>query len=154
IAQALYEDGHITYMRTDSVEMSSEAHSAIKEVIMKTYGEKYYRHMQYKTKSTSSQEAHEAIRPVHPEITHIDNASHQKLYKLIWKRTIASQMSPALIDVTEIIITISETPDYIFKSQSERIIFDGFMKVYVESSDDPEREMPKDGPLPEMGSEL
>ena len=145
-AQKLYEAGHITYMRTDSVEISEDGHAEIKQVINKEYGKKYYQRNNYKSKVANSQEAHEAIRPTHPDLMdlEIEDEYQAKLYKLIWQRTIASQMKPAKIDVTTVQITISKyidekiIPYYYFQSQIEKVIFKGFMKVYVESTDDEE----------------
>lgn len=149
-AQKLYEGGYITYMRTDSVEISAEGHAEIKKTIEELYGKEYYHHTQYKTKSASAQEAHEAIRPVHSELATLDNEKEVtdptqiKLYKLIWQRTIASQMKQAKINITTIQIIISKYladrihPYYYFQTQLEKVIFPGFMKVYVESVDDPE----------------
>lgn len=169
VAQKLYEGGYITYMRTDSVQLSKESHKEIKEVIVEDFGEEYYQYKQYQTKSESAQEAHEAIRPVHPEVHHldgeVDDEFQKKLYKLIWQRTIASQMKPAKINVTTIQITISKfvkeeiEPFYYFVSQIERVVFAGFMKVYVESVDDEEEngtvknytgKLPKEGDIVKM----
>lgn len=164
-AQALYEGGFITYMRTDSVEISAEGHKEIKKVIESTYGEEYYQRNTYKNKSSTSQEAHEAIRPVHPELIAIEEKIKDpyqiKLYKLIWKRTIASQMKPAKINVTTIQIIISKyleeklKPFYYFQTHVEHVIFPGFTKVYVESEDDPDDDptLNKDykGDLPKVG---
>jgi DNA topoisomerase I len=148
-AQKLYEGGFITYMRTDSVEISEEGHKEIKQVIEKEYGTDFYQYKKYLNKSAGAQEAHECIRPVHPEVLNLDEEGgidqyQIKLYKLIWRRTIASQMKPAKINVTTIQITISKyiegelEPFYYFQSQLEQVIFPGFMSVYVESVDDPE----------------
>lgn len=146
IAQKLYEGGYITYMRTDSVEISKEGHEEIKKVIEKEYGKEYYQKNVYKNKAVNAQNAHEAIRPTHPDVLSLENEMDDnqqiKLYKLIWQRTIASQMKPAQIKITNIQISISkyleEKSDlfYYFLSQIENIIFPGFMKVYIESVDD------------------
>ena len=183
IAQKLYEAGYITYMRTDSVEISAEAHEEIKDVIIKEFGKKYYQKNVYKNKSANAQEAHEAIRPVHADLQSLDTelgesaeeVNQIKLYRLIWQRTIASQMKPADINVTTIQITISKyldkkinsisklnsisKPYYYFTSQLEKIIFLGFMKVYVESVDDTnddENDTVKDfdGKIPKVGDVL
>lgn len=143
-AQKLYESGYITYMRTDSVEISKEGHENIKKVIIEQFGEENYRFKNYKNKSSNSQEAHEAIRPTYPDLLDISNEVEDeiqiKLYKLIWQRTIASQMSPAKIHIITIQIEISKyvkkIPDYYFQSQIEKIIFPGFMQVYIESKDE------------------
>ena len=136
VAQRLYEAGHITYMRTDSVNLSSMAIAAAKEVIVAEYGEKYHQPRQYKTKTKGAQEAHEAIRPTYPNRAKISGTSaEQKLYDLIWKRTIASQMSDAQIEKTTINIDISGS-QHKFVASGEVIVFDGFLKVYLESSDE------------------
>ncbi len=145
-AQKLYEGGFITYIRTDSVEISEEGHKHIKKIIEQEYGKEYYQKNIYKNKSASSQDAHEAIRPTHPDLINLENevqdAYQIKLYRLIWQRTIASQMKPAKIKVMTIQITISKyleekiNPYYYFQSQIETIIFPGFMRVYIESVDD------------------
>lgn len=164
-AQKLYEGGFITYMRTDSVEISEEGHASIKEVIVAEYGAKYYQKNVYKNKSANSQEAHEAIRPTHPEnrtLDGIDDEWQQKLYKLISDRTLASQMKPAEIATTTIQITISKfdkesNPFYYFQSQIEKIIFQGFMKIYVESEDDAVTDnvlRGYKGPVPKVGDIL
>jgi len=149
IAQKLYEDGWITYMRTDSVMISEDAHAEIKEVIEKDFGKKYYKRTDYKNKNSSAQLAHECVRPVHPNIPDIETEGnndplHIKLYKLIWKRTIASQMQPAKLAITTIQIDISKYVEdvpkifYYVQSQIDKVVFKGFMKVYVESTDDEE----------------
>lgn len=136
LAQNLYEAGHITYMRTDSVNLSKLAIDTAKQVITSKYGSKYSKVRHYATKSKGAQEAHEAIRP-----TYIANetinvpAQEKKLYDLIWKRTIASQMSDALILKTQISI-VSPNVKYPFMATANRIAFDGFLKVYIESRDD------------------
>lgn len=145
-AQKLYEGGFITYMRTDSVEISDEAHKDIKKVILEMYGKDFYQKNIYKNKNSSAQEAHEAIRPTHADLCDIskelDDEYQIKLYKLIWKRTIASQMKSAQIKITTVQISISKyidekiNPFYFFQSQVDTIVFYGFMKVYVESTDD------------------
>ncbi len=136
IAQKLYEAGHITYMRTDSVNLSSTAIAAARDVIVAEYGEKYHQPRQYKTKTKGAQEAHEAIRPTYLDRVKISGTStEQKLYDLIRKRTIASQMSDAQIEKTTINIDISGS-HYKFVASGEVIVFDGFLKVYLESSDD------------------
>lgn len=146
-AQKLYEGGYITYMRTDSVEISPEGHHEIKKVIEKEYGPEYYQKNVYKSKVANAQEAHEAIRPTHPDLISLEgkvNDQYQiKLYKLIWQRTIASQMKPAKINVIIVQISISKflkekiKPFYYFQSQIEKVIFPGFMIIYTESFDDP-----------------
>ncbi|HEX3008441.1 MAG TPA: type I DNA topoisomerase, partial [Bacteroidales bacterium] len=140
IAQKLYESGQITYMRTDSVNLSETAITMAKNTIVKEFGEKYSNPRQYKTKSKGAQEAHEAIRPTYMEHNSIDGSSQEKrLYELIWKRTIASQMSDAAMEKTTAIIDISTTKEK-FEAVGEVIKFDGFLKVYLESTDDENEE--------------
>jgi DNA topoisomerase-1 len=133
IAQYLYENGYITYMRTDSVHLSDEAIDKARTYIVEKYGTRYARPKQYKTKSKSAQEAHEAIRPtdIYRESPSLDRDA-ARLYKLIWQRTVASQMAPAEIDHTNISIKVSETP-YHFKAKGEVLTFDGFLKIYQPS---------------------
>ncbi|MFN3939015.1 MAG: type I DNA topoisomerase [Chitinophagales bacterium] len=140
IAQKLYEEGYITYMRTDSVNLSETAIDAAKAEITKQYGEKYVQVRRYKTKSSGAQEAHEAIRPTYMDAQDIDAGNDEKrLYKLIWRRTIASQMSDAELEKTVVTIDISTRPEQ-FLAKGEVILFDGFLKVYTESTDE-ENEM-------------
>lgn len=145
IAQKLYEAGHITYMRTDSVNLSDTAIDAAKKTICEEFGEKYHNPRQFKTKSKGAQEAHEAIRPTYIDKQKITGGStaEQRLYELIWKRTIASQMSDAQLEKTTVTINIS-TSKYNFIASGEVILFDGFLKVYLESSDDDSEETGKD----------
>ncbi len=136
LAQRLYEAGHITYMRTDSVNLSSMALAKAKEAIEGNFGEKYYKYRTYTTKSKGAQEAHEAIRPTEFSRTVAgDDAAQQKLYQLIWKRTVATQMSDAQLEGTTIKTAISNDKRQ-FVSKGEVIIFDGFLKLYIESTDD------------------
>ena len=140
MAQRLYENGLITYMRTDSVNLSSLCIGACKEEIKKLWGEEYSKVRQYHTNSKGAQEAHEAIRPTYMNATTIDgNVQEKRLYDLIWKRTAASQMADAEIEKTIININIV-TPDGIlddqFQATGQIITFDGFLKVYNESTDD------------------
>jgi DNA topoisomerase-1 len=140
IAQKLYEEGKITYMRTDSVNLSNLALATAKKEIIRSLGDKYLKTRQYKTKSKGAQEAHEAIRPTYIENETITGSIQEKnLYELIWKRTIASQMADAEIEKTSASISISTTPE-IFVATGEVIIFDGFLRVYLESTDDEKRE--------------
>ncbi|MCF7834837.1 type I DNA topoisomerase [Candidatus Gracilibacteria bacterium] len=140
VAQKLYEAGHITYMRTDSVNISQSAMQAAQNEIKKIYGDKYSSPTNYKTKTKGSQEAHECIRPSHMENPHAgSDSSEKKLYDLIWKRTIASQMSPAIVEKTKATIDISGNKNK-FIATGEVIKFDGFLKVYFESRDDDEEE--------------
>lgn len=136
VAQRLYEAGKITYMRTDSVNLGETAIRAAEEEIIKAYGEKYYKKRQFKTKAAGAQEAHEAIRPTYfsAHSTDGDNAE-KRLYELIWKRAIASQMSEAQFEKTTVKIDIS-TREEVMTASGEVLKFDGFLKVYFESVDD------------------
>lgn len=136
IAQKLYESGRITYMRTDSVNLSTLCTNASKDEIIKVYGSEYSQPRAYHTHSKGAQEAHEAIRPTYMNEISIDGTSQEKrLYELIWKRTIASQMADAQIEKTTINIHIDNTEEK-FVANGEVITFDGFIKVYRESTDD------------------
>ena len=136
VAQHLYENGRITYMRTDSVNLSALCINASKEEIKKLYGEEYCKSRQYRTNSKGAQEAHEAIRPTYMEQTEIEGtAQEKKLYDLIWKRTAASQMADAEIEKTTVNISVSGINEQ-FVAQGEVVKFDGFIKVYRESYDD------------------
>ena len=138
VAQHLYENGRITYMRTDSVNLSGLCINASKEEIKNLYGEEYSKPRQYRTNAKGAQEAHEAIRPTYMNQTEIEGTiQEKKLYDLIWKRTIASQMADAEIEKTTVNITVSGT-DELFIAQGEVVKFDGFIKVYRESLDDEE----------------
>lgn len=138
IAQHLYENGRITYMRTDSVNLSQLALGTSKEEITKLWGEKYCKTRNYHTHSKGAQEAHEAIRPTYMSAQEIEGTAQEKrLYELIWKRTIASQMADAQIDKTTVNIHIDGV-DAQFVATGEVITFDGFLKVYRESTDDEE----------------
>ena len=140
VAQHLYESGRITYMRTDSVNLSKLCLSASKQEIVNLYGEEYSKTRQYHTSSKGAQEAHEAIRPTYMDKTEIEGTAQEKrLYELIWKRTIASQMADAEIEKTTVNINISTTSDQ-FVAQGEVVKFDGFIKVYRESVDDEEQQ--------------
>jgi DNA topoisomerase-1 len=148
VAQRLYESGHITYMRTDSVNLSELALGQAKSEITRLYGEKYVFTRQYKTKSKSAQEAHEAIRPTYMENQSINgDRNDQRLYDLIWKRTVASQMADAELEKTTATIAISTTAER-FVAQGEVLKFDGFLKVYMESTDDDGNEETQEGMLP------
>ena len=134
VAQKLYEAGFITYMRTDSVSLSKDALAALEQEISTRYGAKYHKSRQFKNKNESAQEAHEAIRPSYMNQTEIDGErDQQRLYDLIWKRTIASQMSDAEIERT-IIDIVNDRNEEILQAKAEMIVFDGFLKVYLESS--------------------
>jgi DNA topoisomerase I len=135
VAQKLYEAGRITYMRTDSTNLSRLALVKAKEMIVSEYGEKYSKTRQFKTKSKGAQEAHEAIRPAYLDNpTTSGTANEKRLYELIWKRTVASQMSDAEIEKTTIGINMSNS-SVTFQATGEVVKFDGFLKVYAESSD-------------------
>ena len=136
IAQRLYESGFITYMRTDSFNLSDLALGTAKEAILESYGEKYYKFRQYHTKSKGAQEAHEAIRPTYIAKAEIDGtAQERKLYDLIRKRTIACQMADAELERTTISVDINGLKEK-FVATGEVVIFDGFLQVYHESTDD------------------
>ena len=148
LAQRLYESGLITYMRTDSVNLSPEALSAAKQEIVKSYGEAYSKTRQYTSHSKGAQEAHEAIRPTDMAAHTVRAEADQvRLYELIWKRTIASQMSDASLERTQVKVNAS-THTEPFIGSGEVIIFDGFLKVYLEGKDDEEEE--DEGMLPAM----
>lgn len=151
VAQKLYEAGHITYMRTDAVNLSDFALQAAKAQIISEYGEQYSKPTHYATKSKGAQEAHECIRPTHME-NHIAGAdpSEKKLYQLIWKRTIASQMAPAELEKTKATIQISSTSKVKFVASGEVLKFDGFLKVYMESTDTEEEDEETKGMLPAL----
>lgn len=136
VAQQLYESGKITYMRTDSVNLSGTAINMAKEEITKLFGKEYAKIRQYKTKSKGAQEAHEAIRPTYlNQSTHDGDTAQKRLYDLIWKRTVASQMSDAIFEKTNVNIQLSSSSEK-FVSKGEVIKFDGFLKLYIESTDD------------------
>ena len=135
LAQKLYESGKITYMRTDSVNLSATAKDQIKSEILKSYGDKYLQLQNYRNKNESAQEAHEAIRPTDMGQSRIHDAETGRLYELIWKRTIASQMSDAILEKTTAKIKISTVEDELTAS-GEVLKFDGFLKVYHEDNDD------------------
>ncbi len=135
LAQKLYESGKITYMRTDSISLSETAIDAIKAEINSNFGEKYYQPRKFKNKNENAQEAHEAIRPSYMNESKVDDADTNRLYELIWKRTIASQMSDAQFEKTTAKIEISTNKDTLTAS-GEVMKFDGFLKVYLEGKDD------------------
>ncbi|MFN8356089.1 MAG: type I DNA topoisomerase [Spirosomataceae bacterium] len=140
LAQKLYESGKISYMRTDSTNLSEEAIGKAKSEITTSFGSQYSNPRQYKTKSESAQEAHEAIRPTDFSVNQAgDNRNEQRLYELIWKRAIASQMADAQLERTIATISISTVPQELIAT-GEVIKFDGFLKVYLESKDDEDEE--------------
>ena len=137
IAQKLYEHGLITYMRTDSTNLSSLAINTAKQFICNNFGSEYSKVRQYKTRSKGAQEAHEAIRPTYIENTSIEGTPQEKkLYELIWKRTVASQMSDASILRTDIKVS-SDKSEEKFNVQASQVLFDGFLKLYIEGTDEP-----------------
>ncbi len=149
VAQSLYERGIITYMRTDSTNLSTLALGTAKEFISNAYGAEYSHTRQYKTKSKGAQEAHEAIRPTYIANTEIEGtAQEKKLYSLIWKRTVASQMEDASLMNTQIKVSSDCRPEK-FNIQAAEVLFDGFLKLYMESQDD-EEENNENAIVPEM----
>ena len=150
MAQRLYESGHITYMRTDSTNLSSDAVSEIRKVILKEYGQKYLPEgaQSYQTKTKRAQEAHEAIRPTHFVQDKVsEDGREQKLYELIWKRTVASQMKEAQIEVIEAKIQASTKEKHVFFARGESVKFDGFIRAYTEGSDEEVEEV---GTIPKL----
>ena len=140
IAQRLYEHGLITYMRTDSTNLSSLAINTAKKYIGETFGEEYSKVRQYKTKAKGAQEAHEAIRPTYIENVTIEGTPQEKkLYELIWKRTVASQMADARLMKTDIKVS-SDKSEEKFNVQASEVLFDGFLKLYMESTDEPSQD--------------
>ena len=136
IAQRLYESGQITYMRTDSTNLSGLCLGASKKVIIDTMGEEYHTMRNFKTKTKGAQEAHEAIRPTYMDRQSIEGSSaERRLYELIWKRTIATQMADAQVEKTTVTISMSGSP-YTFTATGEVIVFDGFLRVYRTSNDE------------------
>jgi DNA topoisomerase-1 len=150
VAQRLYEAGRITYMRTDSVNLSETAMEQANKAINENYGAKYYNPRKYKTKSKGAQEAHEAIRPTYIDRTVIDGERNEiRLYDLIWKRTIASQMSDAELEKTTAKVKVSGATE-LFVAQGEVLKFDGFLKVYIEGTDDEQTDEDNSSMLPPM----
>jgi DNA topoisomerase-1 len=135
IAQKLYESGYITYMRTDSVNLSDTAINDIQGQVSEQFGEKYFQHRKFKNKSSSAQEAHEAIRPTYMNNLTVPDAEGKKLYELIWKRSMASQMADAELEKTVAKISVSTNNNELTAS-GEVLKFDGFLKVYMEDRDD------------------
>lgn len=148
VAQRLYESGKITYMRTDSVNLSKLAIGTAAGKIKQDFGEKYLKTRNFTTKAKGAQEAHEAIRPTFMDQSSVEGSrQEQRLYELIWKRTLASQMSEAQLEKTTISILVSGAPER-FIATGEVLIFDGFLKVYMESTDDEQQEEEAKGLLP------
>jgi DNA topoisomerase-1 len=149
IAQRLYENGHITYMRTDSVNLSDTALTASKAAIEQQYGAKYHQQRKYQNKNQSAQEAHEAIRPTDMMVQRAGDPDQQRLYELIWKRTMASQMADAQLERTIAKISVSTQPDPL-TATGEVLRFDGFLKVYTEGRDEEDGEEANEGMLPPL----
>lgn len=156
LAQNLYEEGHITYMRTDSTNLSGLAINSAKDEIVSSYGERYHKTRQFTSKAKGAQEAHEAIRPTYMNKHKAgSSAQHERLYELIWKRTIASQMADAELERTTIDIKVSGVSQP-FVAKGEVIKFDGFLKVYMEDTDDENTDDDQKGLLPavKVGQQL
>ncbi len=150
VAQALYERGLITYMRTDSTNLSALALGTAKQFILDNFGEEYHHYRQFRTHSKGAQEAHEAIRPTFIEHVDIEGTQQEKkLYELIWKRTIASQMTESRVMNTTLKLS-SDKREELYGVQSVEMLFDGFMKVYLEGRDDEDPEDPEGVILPEL----
>ncbi len=151
LAQKLYESGKITYMRTDSVSLSDTAMDSLKSEINNKYGNKYYQKRVFKNKNESAQEAHEAIRPTYMENDSVEDADLRRLYELIWKRTMASQMADAELEKTTALIRISTNKEEL-KASGEVLKFDGFLKVYREDRDDDDitEDEDQEGMLPQL----
>ncbi len=157
LAQKLYEAGNISYMRTDSTNLSDEAVLAIRKTIKDEFGDKYLplAAQKYQTKTKRAQEAHEAIRPSHIDRKEVSSDSReQKLYDLIWKRTIASQMKEAIFDVTTVSIEATAKQKFVFVAKGEGLRFDGFIRAYVESQDDETDEIENNIPNLKIGEVL
>jgi len=154
LAQALYEAGRITYMRTDSVNLSSLAIATAKDEIVSQFGEAYHKARRYRTSTKGAQEAHEAIRPTYMSVrTAGDTADEKRLYELIWKRTLACQMADAETRNTRIEIAADGIP-YLFVANGEVVVFDGFMRVYIQSTDDETEQTGSVLPQMKEGAEL
>jgi DNA topoisomerase-1 len=151
LAQKLYENGHITYMRTDSVNLSETALESARTAITAQYGDKYHQQRVFKNKNESAQEAHEAIRPTDMTVMNAGDADTSRLYELIWKRTMASQMADAQLERTIAKISISTTPEQL-TATGEVLRFDGFLKVYSEGRDEEDGEDENEGMLPPLAS--
>ena len=155
VAQKLYEEGFITYMRTDSTNLSESALTAMGDEINKLYGPKYHHLRRYKTKNDSAQEAHEAIRPTYMERQNVSaNRDEQRLYELIWKRAMASQMADAELEKTIVDIAISTQPQAKLVAEGEILKFDGFLKVYLEGTDEEDEETSGILPPLQVGQQL
>jgi DNA topoisomerase-1 len=153
LAQKLYESGHITYMRTDSVNLSETAVDAVKAQVTSQYGNRYHQFRKFKNKNESAQEAHEAIRPTYMENTTVADNDCKRLYELIWKRTMACQMADAELEKTTAKIQVSTNKEEL-TAQGEVLKFDGFLKVYMEDRDEEEigEDETREGMLPPLAS--
>lgn len=150
-AQRLYEQGHISYMRTDSIELSNEALGHIGRTVESEFGSQYHQVRKYRNKAGSAQEAHEAIRPTDFSRRKAGTDSdQQRLYDLIWKRTVASQMADAELEKTTVSIDISTRPGDHLRAEGEVLKFDGFLKLYIQARDDDEEEEDQKGMLPPL----
>ncbi len=149
VAQRLYENGFISYMRTDSVSLSETALQNIEQTVVSQYGSKYHQQRKFQTKNESAQEAHEAIRPTDMNVHEISDRDWQSLYNLIWKRTMASQMADAQLQRTIAKINVSAHPEPL-TATGEVLRFDGFLKVYTEGRDDEDGEQEQEGILPPL----
>jgi len=149
LAQKLYESGKITYMRTDSVNLSDTALEDIKNVVSDKFGNEYNQLRKFKNKNESAQEAHEAIRPTSMEVEDINNADQQRLYTLIWQRTMASQMADAELEKTTATINISTNNEQLI-ARGEMVKFDGFLRLYFEGNDDDDDDEEVEGMLPKL----
>ncbi len=147
VAQSLYENGHITYMRTDSVNLSETAMEGAEDAITNMYGNKYHKRRKFQNKNESAQEAHEAIRPTDMKLTHLTDPESARLYELIWKRTMASQMADAEFERTVAKIDISTNQEQL-TATGEVMKFDGFLKVYIEDKDDEDKDDEQSSMLP------
>ncbi|HOX41345.1 MAG TPA: type I DNA topoisomerase, partial [bacterium] len=157
LAQKLYEAGHITYMRTDSTSLSVEAVASAREAIKQKFGQDYLpaTGIVYQTKSKRAQEAHEAIRPTHFDKEQVsDDRQEQRLYDLVWKRTLASQMKEAIFEIIEARIEASGKDKFIFLAKGERMVFDGFIRLYAEAKDDESEESESTLPKLENNEDL
>ncbi|WNJ19326.1 type I DNA topoisomerase [Pontibacter sp. G13] len=151
VAQTLYEAGKITYMRTDGVNLSEQAIAQAEDVIKQSFGDRYAKSRRFKSKNANAQEAHEAIRPTDLSVNNVSGMgrNEERLYDLIWKRTLASQMAEAELEKTTVDIAVS-TNDAVFKAKGEVLKFDGFLKLYLESTDDENEESEAKGVLPPL----
>ncbi|MEM7574874.1 MAG: type I DNA topoisomerase [Bacteroidota bacterium] len=152
VAQRLYEAGHITYMRTDSINLSETALSALEKEIVQSFGQQYSKPRRFKSKKKDAQEAHEAIRPTYADRHSITSGDRdeRRLYELIWKRTIASQMSDAELEKTTVDIEVSTRKETSLRAQGEVLKFDGFLKVYLEAKDEDDDAQDDSGILPPL----